>query len=116
MACPNRWGGRSNMVASEDMMEQLPHYRAKYDAAKKIHVYFIPGKDNKENQKMYFYAIASEVLHSEMLQSLKVGVIPHFAVVVNKGYGDPTGEVKAKIKAYYGFDHDFYEAKSGSGQ
>ena len=26
-------------------MEKMPHYRAKYDAAKKIHVYFVPGFD-----------------------------------------------------------------------
>ena len=93
----------------DNMMEQLPHYRFKYDAAKKIHVYFIPAVDSQQSQKMYFYAIASEVLHSEMMQALKLGVIPHFAAVVEKGYGEPTVEIKAKIKAYYGFDHDFYE-------
>lgn len=90
------------------MMERHAHYRAKYDAAKKIHVYFIPAIDQNEKQKMYFYAIASEMLHDEMLRSLKVGVIPHFAVVVDKGVGEPTPETKAKIKAYYGFDHDHY--------
>lgn len=93
----------------DDMMERLPHYRAKYDAAKKVHVYFIPAMDNQQGQKMYFYAIASEMLHGEMMQSLKQGIIPHFAAVVEKGYGLPTSETKAKIKAYYGFDHDFYE-------
>jgi hypothetical protein len=25
---------------------------------------------------------------------------------VDKGMGEPTPEIKAKIKAYYGFDHD----------
>ncbi len=92
----------------DNMMEQLPHYRSKYDAAKKIHVYFIPAIDNKQDQRMYFYAIASEMLHTEMLQSLKQGIIPHFAVVVEKGYGEPSAEVKTKVKSYYGFDHDFY--------
>lgn len=90
----------------ENMMERLPHYRAKYDAAKKIHVYFVPAFDEIRKEKMYFYAIASEMLHEETLRCLKMGDIPHFAVVVDKGYGDPTPEVKAKIKAYYGFDHD----------
>lgn len=88
------------------MMEKLPHYRAKYDAAKKIHVYYIPARDEDRGEKMYFYAIASEMLHEEMMASLKQGDIPHFAVVVEKGYGQPSDEVKAKIKAYYGFDHD----------
>lgn len=90
----------------KNMMERLPHYRSKYDAAKKIHVYFIPGIDKKTSGKIYFYAIASEFLHEEMMRALKDGVIPHFAVVVEKGSGDPTPEVKAKIKSYYGFDHD----------
>lgn len=90
----------------EGMMENLPHYRSKYDAAKKIHVYFIPAMDNDEGKKMYFYAIASEMLHDDMMKSLKLGVIPHYAVVVEKGHGEPTKEIKEKIKAYYGFDHD----------
>lgn len=91
---------------AENMMERLPHYRAKYDAAKKIHVYFVPGKDETTKEKIYFYAIASELLHDEMMRCLKLGDIPHFAVVVEKGRGEPTPEVKEKIKAYYGFDHD----------
>ena len=90
----------------ENMMEQLPHYRTKYDAAKKIRVYFVPAFDEQKKEKMYFYAIASEMLHEETLRCLKLGDIPHFAVVVDKGYGEPTSEVKAKVKAYYGFDHD----------
>lgn len=95
----------------DDMMEKLPHYRAKYDEAKKVHVYFIPAIDTNQSQTMYFYAIASEMLHSEMMLSLKQGVIPHFAVVVEKGSGQPSAETKAKIKAYYGFDHDYYESQ-----
>jgi len=92
-------------------MEMLPHYRSKYDAAKKIHVYFIPAIDKPGGKKIYFYAIASEFLHDEMMRCLRHGDIPHFSVVVEKGYGEPTAEVKAKIKAYYGFDHDYYDSK-----
>lgn len=98
-----------NAEIPDNMMEQLPHYRVKYNAAKKIHVYYIPGYDGKRKKKMYYYAIASEMLHQEMLRSLKLGEIPHFAVVVEKGDGEPTPEVKAKIRAYYGFDHDKHE-------
>lgn len=87
-------------------MEKLPHYRTKYDAAKKIHVYFIPAIDQHTKQRMYFYAITSAVLHEEMMRCLKLGDIPHFAVVVEKGDGEPTQEIKEKIKLYYGFDHD----------
>jgi hypothetical protein len=90
----------------DNMMESLPHYRAKYDAAKKIHVYFVPAVDQRDAKPMYFYAIASELLHDNMMKCIKEGDIPHFAVVVEKGYGEPTGEVKEKIKSFYGFDHD----------
>jgi len=92
----------------DDMMSKLPHYRAQHNAAKKIHVYFVPGTDSKSGKKIYFYAIASELLHPEMMRCLEAGDIPHFAVVVEKGTGEPTAEIKAKIKAYYGFDHDGY--------
>lgn len=91
---------------TENMMERLPHYRAKYDAAKKVHVYYVPGFDEEKKEKIYYYCIASEMLHEETLKCLKQGDIPHFAVVVQKGTGEPDAEVKAKIKAYYGFDHD----------
>lgn len=90
----------------EKLMERLPHYRSKYNAAKKIHVYYIPARDRGTGKKTYFYAITSELLHEEMLRCLKDGVIPHFAAVVEKGEGEPTREIKEKIKAFYGFDHD----------
>lgn len=81
-------------------------YSFSYDAAKKIHVYFIPAVDKNDNSRLYFYAIASALLHENMLRCLAAGDIPHFAVIVEKGRGEPSAEVKEKIKAYYGFDHD----------
>lgn len=91
-----------------DMMENLPHYKLKYEEAKKINVYFIPAYDESVNKDMYYYAIASAQLHEQMMYCLEKGDIPHFAVIVEKGYGLPSQEIKAKIKSYYGFDHDFY--------
>jgi len=91
-----------------DMMESLPHYKSKYEAAKKINVYFIPAFDERRNEDMYYYAIASAQLHEQMMYCLEKGDIPHFAVIVEKGYGIPSQEIKAKIKSYYGFDHDMY--------
>lgn len=90
------------------IMENLPHYRDKYEAAKKINVYFIPAKDERDGSDVYFYAIASQSLHQQMMYSIDKGDIPFFAVVVEKGTGKPSLEVKDKIKAYYGFDHDEY--------
>src|SRR4051812_23779368 len=95
-------------TGQQNMMEKLPHYQKKYDEWKQIRVYYIKSFDSDRNEKMYFYAIANASLHDKMLLSLKDGNIPHFAVIVEKGYGDPTPEVKAKMKTYYGFDHDRY--------
>jgi hypothetical protein len=96
----------------DKMMERLPHYRSQYNAAKKIHVYFVPGINQQTGTKIYFYAIASELLHMEMMRCLTQGDIPHFAVVVEKGIGEPTAEIKKKIKDYYGFDHDHYAVQA----
>ena len=86
----------------------LPYLeRARGDAAKKkIKVYFITAFDKEKGEKAYYYAIASASLHDTMLKSLQAGDIPYFAVIVEKGYGEPTAEVKQKISDYYGFDHD----------
>lgn len=76
---------------------------------KQIRVYFIRGLDKTTNERAYFYAIAHHSLHEKMMLSLNEdGNIPNFAVIVEKGYGDPTPEVKAKMKNFYGFDHDRY--------
>ena len=42
-----------------------------------------------------------------MMKSLLAGDIPSFAVIVEKRHGEPTAEVKQRIKENYGFDHDF---------
>ena len=88
------------------MMERLPHYREKYEAAKKINVYFIPYQDEEAGQPAFYYAICSALLHEQMISCLKSGIIPHYAVIVEKGMGVPTQAIKAKIKDHYGFDHD----------
>jgi hypothetical protein len=99
---------------SHTMMENLPHYKSKYEAAKKINVYFIPALDEERGEKLYFYAIASASLHDQMMYCLQKGEIPHFAVIVEKGAGEPTAAVKNKIKDYYGFDHDYYASNDNS--
>jgi hypothetical protein len=100
--------------SDQDMMESLPHYKSKYEAAKKINVYFIPAYDELKKERMYYYAIASAMLHEQMMSCLEKGDIPHFAVIVEKGYGEPSPQIKTKIKDYYGFDHDFYASNDNS--
>jgi superoxide dismutase len=93
-------------VDHHSMIHDLPHYREKYEAAKKVNVYYVPAHDEVENAPAFFYVLASAMLHDEMVASLKDGSIPDFAVVIESGYGEPTQEIKEKIKASYGFDHD----------
>jgi len=90
------------------MMQDLPHYRERYEAQKKTNVYFIPAHDDEKDMPMFFYAIVSATLHEDMMYALSRGDIPHFAVIVEKGYGIPTQEIKDKIKMHYGFDHDLH--------
>lgn len=90
------------------LMQDLPHYREKYEAQKKINVYYIPGHDDERNMPMFFYVIASSTLHNDMMYALAQGDIPHFAVIVESGYGQPSQEIKDKIKLHYGFDHDLH--------
>lgn len=90
------------------IMQDLPHYREKYEAQKKVRVYFIPAIENGTNEPTFFYAMASASLHDEMMQSLNEGSIPDYAVIVESGYGEPTKEIKDKIKLHYGFDHDLH--------
>jgi hypothetical protein len=74
---------------------------------KNIRVYFVRSFDSVAREKCYFYAIAHGSLHDEIVESLsEKGVIPDFAVIIARGYGDPTNEVKDMIKHCYGFDHD----------
>ena len=73
--------------------------------AKAVSVYFVPGKV-KDGRSTYVYAVVRASLNERFLQALQQGIIPDFAVVVESGYGEPTEEVKQKMKKYYGFDHD----------
>ncbi len=96
------------------MMENLPHYKSKYEAAKKVNVYYVPAFDSARNIPVFFYAIASAMLHEQMSDCIRKGFIPEFAVIVEKGEGVPTSAVKEKMKAYYGFDHDFHASNDNS--
>lgn len=88
------------------IMQELPHYRERYEAAKKVNVYFLPAHDEVANKPAFFYVLASASLHHEMLRALEEGHVPDFAVVIESGYGEPCHDTKAKIKTMYGFDHD----------
>lgn len=72
---------------------------------KDILVYFIPAFDEIKKEKMFFYAIVSKNLKWNMDASLGFGIIPDFCTVVEKGFGEPSTEVKERIKNDYGFIH-----------
>ncbi len=86
-----------------DLHDIIPSFRAKLAAEKKIHVYFIPGKD-KAGKKTFIYAVASAQLHEQFMESVtKHGEIPDFAVIVAIGYAPPGDDVTQKMLSYYGF-------------
>jgi len=96
------------MVDSHDIYRDVPSYRARLAEEKKINVYFVPGTGH-DGKAMYSYVVCSALLHEQFLEAVKLGVIPDFAVVVAAGEGTPDEETKARMKQYYGFDHDTAE-------
>jgi len=98
------------MAFSNEIIDSSPSasFGKRLSEEKKVNVYFVPGK-NKFGEKTFLYALASATLHDKFVESIKKhGEVPDFAVIVEIGVGDPTPEIKAKIKDYYGFDHDYY--------
>jgi hypothetical protein len=96
------------MAFSSETIDSSPSssFRQRLADERKVNVYFIPGK-NKSGEKTFLYALASAALHEQFIESVKkYDEVPDFAVIVENGIGDPTPEIKAKIKSYYGFDHD----------
>lgn len=90
---------------SDFQLEDHSYYRTLYDAQKSVNIYFLTSEDKKSGQPVFCYVCANAMLHDEFMQSIKMAIIPHFAVVVEKGYGAPDDTVKEKMKSYYGFDH-----------
>lgn len=82
------------------------NYRERHEAEKQIRVYYVPAYDKKQEKMAYFYLVASALLHERVIDAINHGVVPDFAVIVERGYGEPSAEVKARVKEYYGFDHD----------
>jgi hypothetical protein len=86
-------------------------YLKRYEEEKRIRVYYIESVENGTGEPCFFYAIASGLLHERMVRCLMDGTIPDFAVIVERGYGKPTAEIKAKIREYYGFADDIDETE-----
>lgn len=92
-------------IDSFEMDRALPSHQQRLAAEKKVNVYFIPGFD-KNGEPGFVYAVASAMLHEQLVEAVEMGVVPDFAVVVEMGAGSPSEEVKEKIRQYYGFDTD----------
>jgi transcriptional regulator with XRE-family HTH domain len=86
------------------MADALETYKI-YKSEPQVNVYYVPGSD-KQGEPMYFYALVAAKLHQPFIESLKRGICPDFAVIVEWGEGHPTSEIMAKIKQLYGFDHN----------
>ncbi len=90
--------------------EKKERAHKEYGPTVKVMVYYIPAFDHERNEDVFFYAVTKETLHEKMMASLHEGELPHFAVVIAKGNGKPSRELKDFIKEMYGFDHDKYAA------
>lgn len=89
-----------------ESLGSFSRYAKRYEEEKKVRVYYVPVANADASKRYYFYVVISALLHDKFMQAMDYGVIPDFAVVVEQGEGDPTPEVKDKMKRYYGFDHD----------
>ena len=86
-------------------------YRDQLAREKQVRVYFVPAFDQRHQRRVYFYLVASAMLDDRMQEAISKGIVPDFAVVAEKGFDEPTEEVKARVKKYYNFDHDAEIAK-----
>lgn len=86
-----------------DLDRALPSHQARLALEKKVNVYFVPGHD-KHGNPSYIYAVCSAMLHEQFMECARDGGIPDYAVVVARGDGEPTAEVKERIKLLYGWD------------
>lgn len=99
-----------------DFVSKFSGYAQRLEEEKKIRVYYIPAYNPVKQSNEFFYAVVSSLLHEKFMEALEFGVIPDFAVVVETGDGEPTPEIKDKMKRYYGFDHDLHAANSNTAQ
>ena len=91
-------------------MASSDHYYSKrYNEEKQIRVYYLPIELHEGGQK-YMYVAASSLLHEQFMSALEMKQIPDFAVVVARGDGQPSNDIKQKMKQFYGFDHDAFAA------
>lgn len=80
-------------------------YAKRLEEERRVKIYYIPvtlGNGSKE----YVYAAASALLHDQFVAALEYNQLPDFAVVIAYGEGEPTDEIKQKMKTLYGFEHD----------
>ena len=80
-------------------------YKQRLAEERKVFVYYIPML-LADGARKYFYVAASALLHDKFIEAIEVNQIPDFAVVVEKGDGEPTNEVKEKMRHYYNFEHN----------
>lgn len=97
----------ANLLAEVQM--KLESHREQKALEAQITVYYLETFETSTQRECYFYMVCMSVLNEKMLNCLVANEYPDFALIVAKGYGKPTQEVKAKIREYYGFDHDIDE-------
>ena len=83
-------------------------YAKRFEEERKTNVYYLPIT-TKNGENHYSYIMVSALLHEQFVKAVEMNQVPDYAVVVERGYGEPSDDVKQKMKDFYGFDHAIHE-------
>ena len=92
-----------NLVAYQDEI-----YEKRLKEERKTNVYYLPIT-TRDGRNHYSYIVVSALLHEQFVKAVEMNQVPDYAVVVERGFGEPTDQVKKKMKDFYGFDHAMHE-------
>lgn len=92
------------MIQQSSVSAYTDRYAKRLEEERKVNIYFIPV-NFPDGQKEYVYAAASALLHDQFIAAIEYNQLPDFSVIVAHGKGDPSAEVKQKMKELYGFVH-----------
>ena len=90
------------------MAHQDEIYAKRLAEERKTNVYYLPIT-TKDGRNHYSYIIVSALLHEKFVQAVEMNQVPDYAVVIERGFGEPSDDVKKKMKDFYGFDHAIHE-------
>lgn len=91
-------------MQAQEITSHQDRYAARLSEERKVNLYYIPI-NMKDGSKHYAYVAASALLHDQFIAAIEMNQVPDFSVIVERGQGEPTLEVKQRMKEFYGFVH-----------